>query len=92
MHSRDPLQALGAAVRTARLAAGLSQEACGELSGLHRNEIGALERGKKNVSFLNLLRVCAALRLRPSHLLEDFGVPSLRALPEKRGHTLHREK
>jgi transcriptional regulator with XRE-family HTH domain len=88
----DPLQALGAAVRQARERRGISQERCGELAHLHRNEIGAIERGEKNVSFTNLLRVCAALGIAPSDLLKNFGIPSLSRLPMKQHRTQRREK
>lgn len=88
----DPLVALGRAMREARRHAGLSQEECGELAGLHRNEIGALERGEKNVSFLNLLRVCAAVKRSPADLLSGFPIPATSKLPAKRRHTRHREK
>jgi transcriptional regulator with XRE-family HTH domain len=88
----DPLVALGRAVRQARKEAGISQEKCGEIAGLHRNEIGALERGEKNISFINLLRVSAAVKRAPSDLLRDFTLPTIRRLPLKRTHTRHREK
>ena len=74
MAKRNALQILGDAVRCGREAAGLSQEALGERADLHRNEIGALERGEKNISFVNLLRVCAALRVTPGDLLADLSL------------------
>lgn len=88
----DPLVTLGRAIREAREEAGISQERCGELAGLHRNEIGALERGEKNVSFVNLLRVCTAIGRSPSSLLAVFTLASIRRLPPKRSHTGHPEK
>ena len=84
MAKRNALQILGDAVRCGREAAGLSQEALGERADLHRNEIGALERGEKNISFVNLLRVCAALGVTPGDLLADLSLVSLRRLPPKR--------
>jgi transcriptional regulator with XRE-family HTH domain len=66
MAKRNAQQILGDAVRCGREAAGLSQEALGERADLHRNEIGALERGEQNISFVNLLRVCAAPASRPA--------------------------
>ena len=87
----DPLVALGRAVREGREKAGISQEKCGELAGLHRNEIGSLERGEKNVSFINLVRVCRALRTTPSELLKRFTLASIQNLPPKR-RSLRREK
>lgn len=86
MARTDPLRALGEEVRTARRNAGISQEQCGELAGLHRNEIGALERGEKNVSFTNLLRVCTALKIAPSELLRSFTLRFIQRVPPKRMH------
>jgi transcriptional regulator with XRE-family HTH domain len=90
--TRNAIRALGRAIREARETPGLSQERCGELAGLHRNEIGALERGEKNISFINVLRVCLAVQRSPGDLLSAFTLSSLRRLPAKRSHTLHREK
>lgn len=84
MPKPDPLKLLGARVRELRQMAGRSQESVGFDAGLHRNEIGALERGEKNVSFINLLRICAALETTPSELLEPFKLAMLTRLPAKR--------
>lgn len=89
--SSDPLKLLGARVRELREALEGSQEAVGFSVGLHRNEIGALERGEKNISFVNLLRVCAALRTTPSELLRPFDLRAVENLPPKR-RSEHREK
>lgn len=88
----DPLKVLGQRVREMREAAHWSQEAVGFEAGLHRNEIGALERGEKNVSFINLLRVCAALRITPSELLEPFTLAVIAHLPSKRRSSVRVEK
>lgn len=87
----DPLTLLGDRVRELREALEQSQEAVGFSAGLHRNEIGALERGEKNISFINLLRVCAALQTTPSELLRPFGLTTSEKLPPKR-RSVHREK
>lgn len=83
---------LGSRIREAREAAGWSQEVVGFEAGLHRNEIGALERGEKNVSFVNLLRVCAALQVAPSVLLAPFTVAAISHLPPKRRSARRAEK
>ena len=85
------MKLLGARVRELREALDGSQESIGFAAGLHRNEIGALERGEKNISFINLLRVCAALRTTPSELLRPFGLQTVEALPPKR-QSIHQEK
>lgn len=61
--------ALGDAVRQLRSAAGLSQEALAERCCLHRTYVGGIERGERNVSFGNLLKLAQALGVRPSELL-----------------------
>lgn len=62
----------GKSVRKLREQKGLSQEALADLSHLHRTYIGGIERGERNVGFLNLLRLSKALKVLPSELLQDF--------------------
>jgi transcriptional regulator with XRE-family HTH domain len=64
--------ALGQAIRELRISTGLSQEAFAHRCGLHRTYVGGIERGERNLSFANLLRVAGALGLRPSELLERY--------------------
>lgn len=54
-------QWLGEAVRELRGRKRLSQEQLGQESGLHRNYVGALERGEINATFRTLLRVSRGL-------------------------------
>lgn len=54
-------QWLGEAVRELRGRQRLSQEQLGEQSGLHRNYVGALERGEINATFRTLLRIARGL-------------------------------
>ncbi|WP_199245438.1 helix-turn-helix domain-containing protein [[Phormidium] sp. ETS-05] len=66
------LQQFGTPVRSLRKARGLSQEQLAELAQLHRNYIGGIERGERNLSFLNILRLAKGLGISPSELLEKI--------------------
>jgi DNA-binding XRE family transcriptional regulator len=61
--------ALGRAIRELRLEADVSQEALAHRASLHRTYVGGIERGERNVSFANLVRLARALGVRPSELL-----------------------
>lgn len=69
--------ALGRAMRDLRVAHDISQEGLADLAGLHRTYVGGIERGERNVSFGNLLKLARALGVRPSELLVRAERPSL---------------
>jgi transcriptional regulator with XRE-family HTH domain len=54
-------RAFGARMRALRKAAGLTQEELAFASGLDRSYLGAIERGEKNVSLINIHRIAHAL-------------------------------
>ena len=68
--SAHKLKLLGAEVRRLRAARGHSQEGFADLCGLDRTYIGGIERGERNVSFVNLLRISQALDISLSKLFE----------------------
>lgn len=73
MAARSPQHAaLGLAIRELRRAGGMSQEVLAASCALHRTYIGGIERGERNVSFANLLRISEALGVRPSELLVRY--------------------
>ncbi len=61
--------ALGRAIRDYRGRHGLSQEELGFRSGLHRTYVGGIERGERNPTYSNILRLAEALGVQPSELL-----------------------
>jgi transcriptional regulator with XRE-family HTH domain len=68
--------AFGAAIRSTRKEQGVSQEALALKCGLDRSYSGAVERGERNVSLTNILKIAGALQIRPAELLaraEDGG-------------------
>jgi transcriptional regulator with XRE-family HTH domain len=66
------LQPLGQAIRTRRVSLGLSQEQLADRCGFDRTYISMLERGKRNPSFLNLLRLAQGLETSVSKLTEVY--------------------
>lgn len=67
--ANDIRQDVGELLRQYREEKGWSQEELGHRSGLHRNYIGGIERGERNVAVLNIARLAKALGIRPRDLL-----------------------
>lgn len=68
------LIALGRSIRARRKELGISQEALALQSGIDRSHFGRIERGERNLTLLNLLRICEALELTASSLLSNAGM------------------
>lgn len=63
------LTKFGLRTRELREATGLSQEALAQVAQLHRTYIGGVERGERNVSLVNIVRIARALGVSPADLL-----------------------
>lgn len=66
---RQFLAEVGFRIRDRRL--GLSQAALGGRAGLHRTYVGAVERGERNVTILNLRQIAWGLRTPLSDLVGE---------------------
>ena len=67
----DPRAAFGERVRSLRLQRGWSQEDLAERAGLHRNYVGGMERGERNVALINIHRVAGALEVDVAKLFQS---------------------
>jgi len=63
------LVSVGKKVRALRAARDLSQEELAERADLDRTYISGIERGKRNISIVNIAKIAAALRVKISELL-----------------------
>jgi transcriptional regulator with XRE-family HTH domain len=68
----DPRIIFGRTVRQLRLERHLSQEKLAELADLHRNYVGGVERGERNVSLVNIVKLARGLNVRPIKLIEPI--------------------
>jgi len=63
----------GTALRRARGAKGLSQEELAARAGFDRTYVSLVERGKRNLSLVNLCRFARAVGRSPSQMLRGIG-------------------
>ncbi|KAB0331002.1 helix-turn-helix domain-containing protein [Janthinobacterium sp. PLB04] len=70
----ESLSAIGQAIRAMRLEKHISQEELAHISMLDRSHLGRIERGERNLSILNLIRVARGLGCTPSAVLHRAGL------------------
>ena len=69
---RKKLIALGERIIIFRIGLNLSQEKLAEICDFDRTYISLLERGKRNPSYLNLLKLAIGLQTTVSELTKDL--------------------
>ena len=74
--AQNPLQIFGTGVRAERKARGYSQEAFADHIGIDRSYMGGVERGERNLSLTNIMRIVTGLEMRPSEFFKYLDVVS----------------
>ena len=64
----------GARVRQRRTELGWSQEKLGQVAGMHFTYVAQCERGERNVSLRNILKLAVALGVDPGDLVAGLTV------------------
>jgi transcriptional regulator with XRE-family HTH domain len=64
--------AFGKAMRKFRVSSGLSQEKLAELADVHRTYVGDVERGERNISVVNMVKVAYALGKKLSEMVREM--------------------
>ncbi|ARL53656.1 MULTISPECIES: helix-turn-helix domain-containing protein [pseudomallei group] len=65
---------LGAAIRARRKELAMSQEVLADFVEIDRSHLGKIERGERNVTFMNIIRIARVMQLLPSELLRNAGL------------------
>ncbi len=66
------LKKFGDRVQSLRNQAGISQEKLAEMAKMHRTYISGIERGERNVSLINIMRLASALNVSVSKLMKGI--------------------
>jgi transcriptional regulator with XRE-family HTH domain len=69
-------EAFGERVRTRRHELGETQEELADSCGLHWTFVGQVERGRRNISLHNILKLAVGLRIDPSELVHGLTPPA----------------
>jgi transcriptional regulator with XRE-family HTH domain len=69
---QDLRVAVGRRVRQLRTGLGVSQEKLAEIAGLHRNYVGSVERGERDIGVVSLGHLSAALGVSLAEFFAPF--------------------
>jgi len=65
----------GARVRARRQELGLSQEKLADAAGIHWTFVGQVERGRRNLTLHNILKLARGLEVDPAELIRGLDPP-----------------
>lgn len=69
---RNALATFGERLRSFRLELGLSQEELADRADFDRTYVSLVERGRRNISLLNICKFAKALKTTPAELVRDL--------------------
>ena len=72
----DVLVRFGKRLRVVRERVGVSQEKLAEMASLHRTYVSSVERGKRNISLLNIEKLAGALGVTLVELMPEREQPT----------------
>lgn len=72
MMKHQQLIQFGTNIRSLRETKNISQEKLAELAGMHRTYLGGIERGERNLSLLNMLKLSKALDVPLTELVKGL--------------------
>jgi transcriptional regulator with XRE-family HTH domain len=72
VEEQNTLKQLGNRIRDLRIEIDLSQEKLAFACDLDRTYIGSVERGERNISILNIVKISNALGVNPQELLSGL--------------------
>jgi transcriptional regulator with XRE-family HTH domain len=75
-HTNPVLLAFGDRLRELRYKAKLTQEKLAFEAGLERSYVGQCERGERNLSLQNVVKLARAMNVRPAELLANIDARS----------------
>jgi transcriptional regulator with XRE-family HTH domain len=76
-----PQEEFGRRVFMARRRAGISQETLAIFAGLHRTEVGLIERGRREPKLTTILKLLRGLGVEPNDLLSGLRAETRRPKP-----------
>lgn len=71
-YEKNYLITIGSNLKKERLKRKISQEKLAEIIGLHRTYIGMIERGERNISIINIIKITKTLNIEIELLLKGI--------------------
>lgn len=72
MNNNEFSKKFGAFIASKRNELGLSQEQFSFRSGMHRTYIGMIERGERNITLINVVKLAHALNMTLSEMFNEY--------------------